>query len=127
MRRRSFERVHDLIKVPLRIGLRDWVPNIFIAENTLAVLDGCHLAVAGAQIKSDPTTLPVPAQGHGTSALRRQFLCLDGNHVKWALIDPVTHQVRVELARRCLPKMVMQPFPDLVGAAQVNPKTAARR
>src|SRR5947208_17190934 len=60
--RRPLERLHDLSKMPLRIGVRLRVPRRLLAEHGLAVDHRSHLAVTCPEIESDAATLKMPAQ-----------------------------------------------------------------
>ena len=71
------ERIHDLVEMPLRVGLVDGVPNCLSGKHDLAVDYGGRLAVAGAEIESDPATVKVPPQRLAAGARRRNVACED--------------------------------------------------
>src|SRR5438105_3199351 len=97
--------IHDLVEVPLRIGLADWIPNSFLTKNDIAVNHCGNFAVARAEIKTDPTTVGVPSQRSGAASLR--WHSISQHDFKWPFVNAFSHYIRVERSRFGCSKMLL--------------------
>src|SRR5262245_31790923 len=100
---RALQRIHDLIEMPLRIGLGNRIPDCFFAEDTLAVDDRRDLPVASAQIKSEAATVQMASERFARRANRWNLR--DVHDLKGAFVNSAAHDLRVKLASRGLPIM----------------------
>src|SRR5258706_15510422 len=95
----AFQRIHDLVEMPLRVGLRPRVPSDFLAKNRSAVEERCYLSIAGAQIKSDPAAIEMASEWGREFPLGRQIFGARQNHCKGLFVNLVAHDRGVEAAR----------------------------
>ena len=99
MRRGLAQRIHDLIEVPLRVGLRPGIPHRLIAEDRLAVNHRGDFAIAGTEIKADTAAVPVTSQRRALFAGGRHSLGCDHGDSEGSFVDFFTHQLRIEATR----------------------------
>jgi hypothetical protein len=84
----ELEAVVDAVVVEFRIRLVFGVPGDFRGEDRFAILDGSELIIAGAEIKSDPTTVQVTAESHRGFLWGGDLVGIDGFHHERVAIDP---------------------------------------
>ena len=118
--------VHDLVDVPLRVGLVHRVPEDLLAEHDLAVDHGGGLAVAGTEVEADPAAVEVAAQRDGGLALGRELGLGDADDLERDAEQLRAHERGVEDAgglRRVVPGQVRD---QGGGPVDVQPRAAAR-
>jgi len=96
MRRRFPQRVHDAVKMILRIRLKVRVPYGFFAEDHIAINDRRGLAITTAEIKADAAAVKMPARRRGRVTLRWQTFCM--NHLDRMIEHPFSNNFRVKFA-----------------------------
>ncbi len=69
-----FQGRHYFIVMILRIGMPFRVPDHFLAEYRLAILNRRHFPVTGAKVKSDPASIQMTAERLGILSVRRHFV-----------------------------------------------------
>jgi hypothetical protein len=121
--RRPFKGIHDLVKVPLRVGLGHGIPDRFLGKNRPSLLDGGGFPVAGPQVEADAAALPMAAQRRGRGARRREVLGCDDR--EGALVNPFAHDVGIESARGRFLEISLQPRAQVRRPVKINAEAAA--
>src|SRR5215831_6248328 len=92
----AFERVVDLVEMPLRVLFGNWVPNDFFAEDAFAVHDGSHFAVTAAEVKTDAATIEMTAERGGRFFGWRNIFRTDDS--EGLFVNAASHDLSVEAA-----------------------------
>ena len=99
MRGSLAQRIHDLVEMPLRVGLRPGIPHRLITEDRLAVDDCGDLAITRAEIKTDAAAVPVASQRRALFAGGRHRLGSHERDSEGSFVDFFAHQLRIETPR----------------------------
>ncbi len=123
---RPRQRIHDLIEMPLRIGVRARIPRRLLAVNRLPIQQRRHLAVAGPQVKADSATVQMPPQRGGEVPFGGQLAGLFHEYFKRPFINLFPHDPRVKAPGGRIAIMLLQLRPQLGGPSKVNSVSAPR-
>ena len=121
---RPFERLHDVVEMPLRIGLRHGIPAEFLAENDLAIDERGRLPVTGPEIEPDAAAFQMASQRSGVGPGGGNILCHD--YFKRMPVNALSHDVRVEFTRGGFAKILLQLAAQGGGPVEVHPVSSAR-
>src|SRR5258708_6493023 len=95
----TFQRIHDLVEMPLRVRVSPRVPRDFLTENGSAIEHRGYLAITGAQIKTDPAAIEMASEWGREFLLGRQIFADSQNHFKGLFVNLIAHDRGVEAAR----------------------------
>src|SRR5689334_12774883 len=95
----AFQRIHDLVEMPLRVGLRSRIPRDFLAENRSTVEERCHLPITRPQIKSDPAAIEMASEWGREFPPSGQIFGARQHDFKGLFVNLVAHDRGVEAAR----------------------------
>src|SRR5258708_31834906 len=126
MRRRAAQGIHDLLEMPLRVGMRERVPGRFVAEYRPTVAHGGYFAVARAEIESDAAAFQVPAQRRADFPFRRELPGAHDDDLERPLVDFFAHDPRVKLPRARFAIVALQLLAQFGWTGEVNFAAAAR-
>ena len=118
--------VHDLVVVPLRVGLPGRIPGCLLGEHDLAINHRRRLAIAGAQVEPDPAPVQVAAQGGARLVRGREVGLGCGDHLERDAEQQRAHEPGVEHARGCRRVVAGQVRDERLGAVHVQARRAPR-
>ena len=116
------ERVHDAVEVILGIRLVVRIPHRFVTEDHASIDHRGRLAVAAAEIESDPAAVQVAAEWPGDRAFRRQFAC--GDDLDRMIENPPADEVGIKPARGCRDIVRRERGGKFRRSVDVNPPSA---
>src|SRR5688572_25065486 len=112
--------------MPLRVRMVARIPNGYFTENCFAVLHRSDLAIARAEVETNPAALPVLAQRRCGLALGRKSFRGAANELERPLVNLRAHDVGVEATAVGVAVMMAQLVCEIRRTRKVDFAGAAR-